>query len=116
MHARKVRDELNEAYHLKLDENQRLADEKTAKKRKKRQKQKQNQKSKKTAEKKESSESESDPESNEDENLEKPCEEPKSVDVEPVNEKNDNDCTSSSVPQADEKAPAVKKDLVIYYA
>ena len=114
MHARKVRDELNEAYHLKLDENQRLADEKTAKKRKKRQKQKQKQKSKKTADKQESSESESDPESDVDENLEKPCEEPESV--EPVVEKNDDDCTSSSASQADQKAPAVKKDLVIYYA
>jgi len=38
--SRKARDELNEAYHLKLEENQRLAEEKTAKKRKKRQKRK----------------------------------------------------------------------------
>merc|ERR1711874_803063 len=111
LHARKVRDELNEAYHLKLDENQRLADEKTAKKRKKRQKQKQKQKSKKTEEKKETSESESDPESDKDENLEKPDEEPQSVET--VAEKDDDDCPTS---QADQKGPAVKKDLVIYYA
>merc|ERR1719249_122508 len=41
------RDELNEAYHAKLEENQKMADEKTAKKRKKRQKQKEKLKQKK---------------------------------------------------------------------
>ena len=40
-------DELNEAYHAKLQENQKMADEKTAKKRKKRQKQKEKLKQKK---------------------------------------------------------------------
>merc|ERR1719251_498845 len=39
---RRMRDELNEAYHQKLEENEKAAEEKTAKKREKRQKKKQN--------------------------------------------------------------------------
>jgi len=53
------RDDLNEAYHAKLEENQKLADEKTAKKRKKRQKQKEKLKQKKKNPKQESDKSES---------------------------------------------------------
>merc|ERR1712200_108777 len=53
------RDELNEAYHAKLEENQKMADEKTAKKRKKRQKQKEKLKKKKKNPKQESDKSES---------------------------------------------------------
>merc|ERR1711936_446002 len=44
---RKYRDELNEAYKQKLEENQKNADERTEKKRKKRQKKKQKEKNKK---------------------------------------------------------------------
>merc|ERR1711972_1169951 len=47
---RKKRDELNAAYHEKLEENKKSADEKTAKKRKKRQKMKAKLKNKKGSE------------------------------------------------------------------
>jgi len=49
---REDRDELNDAYHAKLQENQKMADEKTNKKRKKRMKKKQNQLKKKVMQKK----------------------------------------------------------------
>ncbi len=68
MNEEKTRDELNEEYHAKLEENERVAEERTAKKRAKRQKKKANQKNKgkkKKTEKPESSPSESDPESDE---------------------------------------------------
>merc|ERR1712018_1031967 len=66
----KSKDELNEAYHAKLEENEREAEERTAKKRAKRQKKKEKMKNNKkqkanqpkTEEKKESSESESESE------------------------------------------------------
>merc|ERR1719427_1066733 len=53
------RDELSEAYHAKLEENQKMAEERTAKKRKKRQKQKEKLKQKKKNPKKESDKSDS---------------------------------------------------------
>jgi len=61
LNEKKTKDEMNEEYHAKLDENERLAEEKTAKKRAKRLKKKANKKKKgnaKKTEKKESSESE----------------------------------------------------------
>merc|ERR1711915_672776 len=72
---RKYRDELNEAYKHKLDENQKAADERTEKKRKKTTEKKEKQKNKKskpavTEEK--SEESESDPESETDEKQKSP--------------------------------------------
>merc|ERR1712200_74508 len=60
--ARQERDELNEAYHQKLEENQKMADERTEKKRKKRQRQKNKKKNgakkKDTAKEEETTESE----------------------------------------------------------
>merc|ERR550519_3122841 len=95
----------------KLEENQRLADEKTAKKRKKRQKQKGKGK-KKIVEKKESSESESDPETDPDEVTEKRETEEK------VESSNDTE-TSKTSPEVTKENDIVpnetKKDLVIYY-
>merc|ERR550519_1781864 len=111
LHARKMRDDLNEAYHQKLEENQRLADEKTAKKRKKRQKQKGKGK-KKIVEKKESSESESDPETDPDEVTEKRETEEK------IESSNDTETskTSPEVTKENDIVPnEMKKDLVIYY-
>ena len=75
----KSKDELNEAYHAKLEENEREAEERTAKKRAKRQKKKANQKQNKKAKKdkakeedskKSESEQEDSDENNEDEKSE----------------------------------------------
>merc|ERR1711972_260023 len=65
---RKKRDELNAAYHEKLEENEKAAEEKTAKKREKRQKKKASKKKKKpnTEQKKDTESEESDPDSEED--------------------------------------------------
>merc|ERR1712029_1019143 len=65
---RKKRDELNVAYHEKIAENEKAAEEKTAKKREKRQKKKANRKKKKpnTEQKKDTESEESDPDSEED--------------------------------------------------
>lgn len=66
----KSKEELNEAYQAKLAENERIADEKTAKKRAKRQKKKEKQKNKKKSKKEEDKKEESE-ESEESENEEK---------------------------------------------
>ena len=67
LNYRKIRDDLNEAFHQKLEENEKAAEEKTAKKRQKRQKKKannkKNKKRKDQQKPKSEIESESDPES-----------------------------------------------------
>merc|ERR1711915_7811 len=65
---RRMRDELNEAYHQKLEENEKAAEDRTAKKREKRQKKKANKKKKKpnNAQKKDIESEESDPDSEDD--------------------------------------------------
>merc|ERR1712141_850657 len=61
LNYRKVRDDLNDAFHQKIEENEKAAEDKTAKKRQKRQKRKANQKN--PAEKSDSeSEADSEPE------------------------------------------------------
>ena len=67
MGYRKKRDELNAAYHEKLEENEKAAEEKTAKKREKRQKKKAKKKKGKVEQKKQIESEESDSDSDEDE-------------------------------------------------
>ena len=97
--GRKEKDDLNDAYHQKLAENQRLADEKTAKKRAKRQKKKQNSKKRKETKKKESSsESEaSETEDGDEEGAEK------SVDQTEKKEDNEQDETKADVEEEKKK-------------
>merc|ERR1712048_1089389 len=76
MGYRKMRDDLNSAYHQKLEENEKASEEKTAKKREKRQKKKANKKNKKSKQeqKKESESEESDPDTDDEDSKDKPKE------------------------------------------
>merc|ERR1712107_247957 len=73
MGYRKMMDDLNSAYHQKLEENEKASEEKTAKKREKRQKKKANKKTKQD-QKKESEGEESDPDTDDEDSKDKPKE------------------------------------------
>ncbi|XP_023339704.1 PRKR-interacting protein 1 homolog [Eurytemora carolleeae] len=102
--ARADRDELNEAYHLKLEENEKLAMERTEKKRKKRQKKKG--KKKKGEKKKEEKES-----SDEDEDEEEEKEEEK----EPSAESQNTNTEPEKAPAEPTSPEKKKKDMVLVF-
>ena len=86
-----MRDDLNEAFHNKLDENEKAAEEKTAKKRQKRQKKKANQKNKKAKQENQNqkSDSESEADSEPGEAADDSPEQTKAKEVVKIDPKND---------------------------
>ena len=101
--ARADRDELNEAYHLKLEENEKMAMERTEKKRKKRQKKK-GKKKKGEKEKEEKESSDDDDEDEEEEEEKEPTAESQITNIEPEK--------APAEPTSSEKK---KKDMVLVF-